>query len=640
MLELEILEAQRVIPSKVDLLTVRDAGTGETVQCILPFKLTALRADESPLIDVGRVLRVSCCRMVRLPKPEQSAQHGDAPAYRADGEGVLTLLPTPHTSVLLGTGPGAVKDMCDISSDDMLMMTFESGLNALLGPDCSEVSLNVRVVSVEPIQQDASPRNTNLNKHVMRWRSVVLGDDDSANTCHLRLSDDQVFLADQFAEGDYIGLQNPRVVSEASQGIHLEIDDDRTILYIRQVAAKQAAPQIAEPNARAGCAQSGATLGTAQFTDVDGAMIRVLEIEAVPRLPQDRRGSISYDDDISRPSSSPPPSSSQLLSPDDAAMRRQLTMHCEAVCNVESELERGTPETAVVVVEYSARRDGFNDLASELRAGHVLWVDGLESIKAKARRWGRSGTASVAQRETTEKPCAWYFLQLPVDTAHALTAASARAAPANEKAIRGKLVIVSCAVGLLATPWMQQPCSLQCCVHNSTQLAHCRATLTDIELLDDSATVSISQAPPLATQFSEGRGATKTCAAAAADIKKLRESLRLTFDDGSASLRVSAHPRAVEALWHLPLCELAQLTPANRQLKLSKALGVTFDVLLSLVPRQSTAQATAVGNTASGQQQHKLMTLVEYRLDGCARCSEADLPARLRAQLNAAGQLA
>jgi hypothetical protein len=241
------------------------------------------------------------------------------------------------------------------------------------------------------------------------------------------------------------------------------------------------------------------------------------------------------------------------------------------------------------------------------------------------------------------KPDAWYFLQLPVDTAHALTAASARAAPANEKAIRGKLVIVSCAVGLLAAPWMQQPRSLQCCVQHSTQLAHCRATLTAIDFLDEVGAETMSQAPPLATQFSEGRGATKICTAAAADMKKLRESLRLTFDDGSTSLRVSAHPNAVEALWHLPLYELAQLSPANRQLRLSKALGVTFDVLLSLVPEQPAAQATAVGATVSGQQQQQQqqsIRAVEYRLDGCARCSEAGLPARLRAQLNAAAQFA
>eukprot|EP01043_Picozoa_sp_COSAG02_P116994 COSAG02_NODE_53465_length_301_cov_1.529703_1_plen_100_part_11 len=100
-------------------------------------------------------------------------------------------------------------------------------------------------------------------------------------------------------------------------------------------------------------------------------------------------------------------------------MRRQLTMRCEAVCNIESKrLDDGTPETAVVVVEYSARRDGFKDLALELHAGQVLWVNGLESIKAKARRWGRSDTASAAQRGTVGNPDAWYFLQLPVETAH------------------------------------------------------------------------------------------------------------------------------------------------------------------------------------------------------------------------------
>ena len=639
MIELEIVNAPRVIPHKVDLLTARHTGTGERVQCILPVKLTALREDESPMIDVGRKLRVSGCRMVRLPEPGQLAQHGDAPAYRADGDGALTLLPTPHTSIVLGTGPGASTDIGDISSDDMLMMTFESGLSALLGPNCGDVSLNVRVVSIEPIQQDAGPRNPNVTKQAMRWRSVVLGDDESADTCHLRLSDDQVSLADQFGPGDYIGLQNPRVVSEASQGIHLEIDDERTILYVQQVA--DAVPQVAEPEANAASPHAGSTSGTSQFSGADGAMVRVLEIEAVPRLSQNRRGSICYDeDDKAGSSSSPPPSTSQLLSPDDEAMRRQLTMRCEAVGNNGCVgKNRSTVETAVVVVEYSARRDGFNDLSTKLHAGQVLWINGLESIKAQSRRWGRPGAVSTEQGGATAIPDPWYFLQLPVDTAHALAAASARAAPANEKAIRGKLAIVSCAVGLLAAPWMQHPQSLQCCVQHATQLAHCRATLTDIEISDHVGTLALSQAPPLATQFSQGKGAAKLCAAAAADMKKLGESLRLTFDDGSTALCVSAHRSAVEALWHLPLYELAQLSAANRQLRLSSALGATFDVLLSLVPVQPAAQsfATAVGATASVQQQRRQQSptgALEYRLDGCARCSEAGLAARLRAQLN------
>ena len=647
MLELEILEAPRVIPHKVDLLTARHTGTGECVQCILPVKLTALREDEPPMIDVGRKLRVSGCRMVRLPKPGQSAQRGDAPAYRADGDGVLTLLPTPHTSIVLGTGPGASTDIGDISSDDMLMMTFESELSALLGPNCSEISLNVRVVSIEPIQQDAGPRNPNVTKQAMRWRSVVLGDDESADTCHLRLSDDQVFVADHFRQGDYIGLHKPRVVSEASQGIHLEIDDERTILYIRQVADQHAESQVAEPQASANSPHAGATNGTSQFSGADGGMIRVLEIEAVPRLSQNRRGSICYEDDAVG-WSAPPPSASQLLSPDDAAMRRQLKMRCEAVGNNEcGGRHRGTVETAVVVVDYSARRDGFNDLSAELYAGQVLWINGLESMKPQSCRWGQSGAAAAEQRGAKANPEPWYFLQLPVDTAYALKPASARAAPADEKAIHGKLTIVSCTVGLLAAPWMQHPRSLKSCVQHHTQLAHCRATLTDIDISDCFGTLALSEAPPLATQFSQVRGTTKLCAAAAAGMKKFCESLRLTFDDGSTALCVSAHRSALEALWHLPLNELAQLSATDRQRRLSTTLGVTFDLLLSLVPFQpaATSFATAVGATASVQQQQQQQQqqrqqqsatdAVEYRLDGCARCSEAGLPARLRAQLNA-----
>lgn len=640
MLELEVLDAPQVQPNKVDLLAVRHTESGERVQCILPAKLAALREDESPLIGVGRMLRVSGCRMVRLPKPGQLGL-GDQPAYRADGDGVLTLLPTPCTSIMLGTGPGAPKDVGDISTDDMLMMTFE-GLTALLSPGCCDVSLNVRVISIEPIQQEDGQRNPNISKAVMRWRNVVLGDDETADTCHLFLSDDQIFLADQFAAGDYIGLQNPRVVSEGSQGVHLEMDDDRTIIYVREVAGQHAAASVAQPQASGSGGQSGAASHESQLLDESGAMIRVLEIEAVRRLSQGRRGSICYESDTSASATSSARRASlgsQLLSPDDVAMRRQLTIRCESVGDIDCEGSRqSVAETAVIVVEYTARRDNSNDLAVEIRAGQVLWVAGLESIKSRTRSWDRPGEGiSQGPREATARSEAWYSLQLPLDTAHALTAASTRSGPADEQAMRGKLVIVSCAIGLLAAPWMRQPRSLECCLQRPTQLVHCRATLTDIEIWDDVGTVAPLPAPPLAEQFSQGKGAPKISAAVAAAMKRFGETLRLTFDDGSTSLRVCAHPRAVEALWHLPVHELVQLSAVNQLARLHEALGATFDLLLSLVPMQAAPQSCAMASdpTGSNQQRQKKSTdAAEYRLDGCARCSEDGLYVRLQSQLN------
>ena len=238
--------------------------------------------------------------------------------------------------------------------------------------------------------------------------------------------------------------------------------------------------------------------------------------------------------------------------------------------------------------------------------------------------------------------------------------------------------MVSCAVGLLAAPWVQQPQSLQCCLQDGTQLAHCRATLTNIDVLQSSdapgrlgrtspgagtGTGVGPNAPPLATQFSQGSTATQSTAVAA-DATRLGESLRLTFDDGSTSLCVAVHPRAVEALWHTPLHELVQLSAAHRDKRLGEALGVTFELLLTLVPPLPRAhghgsQSTAVGAPApappdargveqpSQQLQRRMqedpgpdpdhhrtsMSMVEYRLDGCARCTPASVSARLRAQL-------
>ena len=704
MLELEVVGApSQLVPGQVDLLDTRDKATGERVQCILPAKFESLRADQPPVIAAGRLLRVSGCRMVRLPKPKPPhEQNGDDPAYGADGGGVLTLLPTPYTSVMLDTGPGAPGEVGDISSDDVLMMTFESGLSALLSACGGDVSLNVRVASIEPVQQEAGPRNTNAPRRPMCWRSVVLADDDSADTCHLRLSDDQVLLADQFAEGDYIGLQNPRVVSEPSQGIHLEVDDGRTIVYVRESSKSTVRPH--------GSTATSAAAGGSTFHSSNsdgGTLIRVLEIDAAPKPLRARRGSIGYEDEPSSSSSAgsasggtPPPTSSlgsQPLSADDAAMRRQLTLRCEAIDGTAEQEEatsglvqggshRGKRETAMVVVEYTARRDGFKDLAPELHAGQVLWVAGLEAIATPRPLSGRWRTAAAAAAAPVAAADSWFSLQLPVDTSRALnsgaTSSSAQQASpaADEKGFRGgELVMVSCAVGLLAAPWVQQPRSLQCCLRDGTQLAHCRATLTNIDVLQSSdapgrlgrtspgagtGTGVGPNAPPLATQFSQGSTATQSTAVAA-DATRLGESLRLTFDDGSTSLCVAVHPRAVEALWHTPLHELVQLSAAHRDKRLGEALGVTFELLLTLVPPLPRAhghgsQSTAVGAPAPAppdargveqpsQQLHlhnmqedpgpdpdhhrTSMSMVEYRLDGCARCTPASVSARLRAQL-------
>ena len=637
-LELEVVEAQPVVRGQVDLLTVRHIATGERAQCILPLKLEALRAGACPVIGAGRILRLSGCRMVRLPKPKPPDQRNggahpaaasllhfcmsllnaacssgaDAPAYSADGDGVLTLLPTPYTTVVLDTGSGAAADPGDISTDDMKMMTFESGLSALLNAGGGDVSLNVRVASIEATLQEAGPQNTNLGRQPNCWRIVNLADDESTDTCQLVLHNEQVFIADQLVAGDYLGLQNPRVVRD--NGIHIEMDDSRTVVFVK-TASKPAAQTD-------GAQAAQAAAGAGGFAADAGALVRVLTVCEKPRAPASRRGSIGFETvgGDSSADGSPPLSLGGSQSQDDTAVRWELTMRCEDMgARADGAAAAAAGQTGMVVVEYTARRDGLKDLAAELQAGQVLWLDGLKSISRPAR--DSSGAAAVLP---------WFSLRLPVDTARAMnsgaTSSSGEAGADGANAATGKLVMVSCAVGLLAAPWIQQPQSLQCCVQRRTELAHCRATLTNIEVLDSSDAFAHTQghtgagAPPLATQFSRAGSQDASVAAAAT---RLGTALRLTLDDGGSSMCVAVHPSAVDALWHAPLYELAQLSPTNRNQRLGAALGVTFEVLLALMP------PTIKSSSQQKQQQQQ----AEYRIDGCAQCSAAGLSARLKAQL-------
>ena len=617
-LDVQVVEAAAPVSGMVDTLTVEHAGSGERVRCILHSKLDALRAGASPIVGVGRALRLSGCRFVRLPPPAEpgAPPSGNLPAYAVPSahdndrsHGALTLLPTPATSVLLGSGSGTA-DVGGISPDDVLMMGFETGLQSLLGvADGGEISINVRVAGVQPTEQDPGPLNTNAPPK-RRWRTIVLADDECEETCHLRLHGDQVMLGDQVKVGDYIGLQGPIVVNEACQ-VHVEIDDARTLIFIRPAELGGAVggdDRDAAGGAGAGTAPGVGDGSGAGFSE-GGVLARLLEVEG-PRPAGVRwgRGSIGYDASGGggTPSQPTPPTQSASQSAREE-LRWELRLRLEAVGG--SRPAGGEGAAATVLVEYTARRDGLKDLAAELLAGQLLWLDGLAGSTEVSERAGAGGGAEA------------YSLKLPVDTTHASSsgatanvnlAVKSQAEPGDDAG--GVMIMVSCARGLLHATYLQSPLPLARLLEQRTQHAHCRATITAVDVLP----ISIASPFPFPAKGGAPTQSPGVRSSAEAAIA-LGRGLRLTLEDGCTSLRVSVHPRAAEMLWHSPLYELAAVRSVDRNRKLGKVLGQSFELLLSLVPGEA--------NSGRGD-------AVQYRLDCTAPSADAGLAALVREELS------
>jgi hypothetical protein len=92
-------------------ISARETASGENVRCVLHSKLADAMA-----IGIGRRLRLTGFRMLRLPSYAKAtvepALLDDEAAYRADGRGDITVLPTPHTTVVLGTEDAVLLASC------------------------------------------------------------------------------------------------------------------------------------------------------------------------------------------------------------------------------------------------------------------------------------------------------------------------------------------------------------------------------------------------------------------------------------------------------------------------------------------------------------------------------------------------